>query len=130
MPDFKTHYSIIMLTIFFVLGFFLLIQNPSKISSATTGFETVTGRIAYNPENEAEKLIFNYLNYFRINGEIKNSYYKNGMWKVEVDITNSEDDAVFDVFEDGEIKCFERFRERKCYDNFDILNKEFQATLS
>lgn len=129
MPDFKTHYSLIMITIFFVLGFFLLLQSPSKISSATTGFETVTGRISYALENDAEKLIFNYLSYFRINGEIKNSYYKNGIWKVEVDITNSEDDAVFDVFEDGQIKCFERFRERKCYDNFDILNKEFQATL-
>ena len=126
MPDFKTHYAISMIIILFVLVFFFLMRNEGNLENVT-GLESVTGRISYNPENNAEKIIFNYLNYYGINGNIKGSYYKNNLWRVEVDIIESEDDVVFDVSDIGEIKCFQRYRERKCYDDFDKLNEDFLA---
>ncbi len=126
MPDFKTHYLMLMITILFVLGFFWLIRN-SESSGSVTGLETVTGRVSYSPENDAEQLVLNYLEYFNINANIKNSYYKNGLWKVEVDILDSDDDVIFDVTDANELKCFERFRERKCFDNFNEFILEFMS---
>ncbi|MBI2663163.1 hypothetical protein HYX15_01380 [Candidatus Woesearchaeota archaeon] len=118
MPDFKTHYLTIMVTIIFILGFFL-------IANSQNGLEEVTGRSISGIDNDAERIVSNYLSFNDIENSMINSYQKNNLWKVEVDIINSDFDVVFDVDENGKIKCFERDRERKCFDNFNEFNEEF-----
>ena len=118
MPDFKTHYLTIMVTIIFILGFFL-------IANSQNGLEEVTGRSISSMNNDAERIVSNYLSFNDIENSMINSYQKNNLWKVEVDIINSDFDVVFDIDENGKIKCFERDRERKCFDNFNEFNEEF-----
>ena len=47
------------------------------------------------------------------------------MFRIEVELFNSEFDVVFDLDSGGNIKCFQRFNDKKCYDNFDDLNIRF-----
>ena len=118
MPDFKTHYLTIMVTIIFILGFFL-------IANSQNGLEEVTGRSISSMNNDAERIVSNYLSFNDIENSIISSYQKNNLWKVEVNIINSEFDVIFDIDENRKIKCFERDRERKCFDNFNEFNEEF-----
>ena len=98
MPDFKTHYLTIMVTIIFILGFFL-------IANSQNGLEEVTGRSISSMNNDAERIVSNYLSFNDIENSIISSYQKNNLWKVEVNIINSDFDVVFDVDENGKIKC-------------------------
>jgi hypothetical protein len=141
MPDFKRHYVTTMITIVFVLGFFWFLQNPRSLE-ADSGLETITGMdiseilinsiLSSKEDNNkimknAEIIVFDYLINNDIDGDVQRSFKENELFKVEVDIFNSEFDVVFDLDSGGNIKCFQRFSDKKCYDDFNDLNIKFLA---
>ncbi|MDP6642267.1 MAG: hypothetical protein QGF74_02735 [Candidatus Nanoarchaeia archaeon] len=139
MPDFKTHYATIMITLLFVLGFFWFLQNPRSLET-DSGLEDITGMdiseilldsITSSKEDNneimknAERIVFDYLISNNIDGDIQKSSKEDELFRIEVDLFNSEFDVVFDLDSGGNIKCFQRFNDKKCYDNFDDLNIRF-----